>query len=316
MIDLLDQDNQKDRLSHVMHSTLTADTLVEENKVSEKKRLYNPKRVGKIERRKKKEALQRFVKRIYPKKRRSIKRGGGSSKLSVKTIANGGLGGMISEHSIRTHHELVFESYLKLLGMPYLINQIFCFNCSNFYMYGDQVAIPKKCQVCRSFFHHSFANSAREQPLMTTATPGVDNKEEKLPQRISHMSRPDFIIDYNDEKKRAQYKHDCIHHKVAEIKTYQKEYLKKVAIIRIDGSIHQKQSQMIKDYHQWMNYCERGVKVFIVQNEDITELLNEKDNGKSLLAHIHEIGNAVVDPVQYKKYAKSSEFKARVRKPF
>lgn len=305
MIDLLDQKYQKDRISHVMHSTLTADTLVEENKVSDKEKIYN-KKIGKLERRKKKAALQRFVRKIFVKKRggRKVAPGGGTGKK--KGISKG----LINEYSIRTHHEEIFESYLKLLAMPYLINHIFCFNCCNFYKYGDQISIPKKCQVCRTYFHYSSMGQKE------TNQDCQSEKDDKTPQRISHMSRPDFILDFNTDKQRAKYKHDTIHHKTDEIKEYQREYLSKVCIIRIDGSIHQKQSQMIKDYHQYMNYTQAGVKVFIVQNDDIDDLLAKKDAGRSLLQLCHYIGECTINNDKYEKHRRSKAFQELVRRPF
>lgn len=285
---------KKDKISHIMHSTLTANTLVEENKVSDKKRIYN-KKITKLQRIKRKQALERFVKKIYPKKRRY-------TTVSISKIKSG----MLSDSSIRTHHEEVFESYLKMLELPYLINQIFCFNCSNYYNYGDQISIPKKCQVCRSYFH------------TTSGSEKVDQKENEsdFPMRISCMSRPDFVLDYNTDELRDLYRTHTRHHKIENIKEYQEEYMSKVSIVRIDGSIHQKQSQMVKDYHQYMNYSCRGVKVFIVQNELIDDMISIKDNGKSLLKMCHDIGEATINPILYEKYHKSKDFQALIKKPF
>ena len=216
-----------------MHSTLTANTLVEENKVSDKEKIYN-KKIGKLERRKKKAALQRFVRKIYVKKR-----GRRTAPGTVERKKNpfGGKG-MINDHSIRTHHEEIFESHLKLLAMPYLINHIFCFNCSNFYKFNDQISVPKKCQVCRTYFHYSSSLGSNQNEINKSKN---DEEDDKIPQRISHMSRPDFILDFNTDKDRAKYKHDCIHHKTDDIKFYQHDYLSKICVIRIDVSINQKQ---------------------------------------------------------------------------
>lgn len=280
------------RFSHLCNSGVTADILVEESKSSLKERQYN-KKINKLERRKKKLALERYMKRIYRKKRTS-------SSASKKKKYPGGGGEMISPGtSIRTHHEEIFESYLKLLGQPYLINQIFCFGCNNFYTYGDCLVPPKKCQVCNGVFHiHSVIKR-----IHTTS-------------RSNHIARPDFILDFNSDEMRIKYKHDTHHHQAQKIQDYRDEYMKKVSIIRIDGSIHQKKTQRIKDYHQYNSFRDAGVKVFIVQNIDIDDLLSINDNGRSMLKLCKYIGDATIDDKLYEEYCKGGDFKERISRPF
>lgn len=274
------------RFSHLCNSGVTADIIIEESKPTLKERQYN-KKINKLERRKKKLALERYMKRIYRKKRITRTKKGKGEMISPST-------------SIRTHHEEIFESYLKLLGQPYLINQIFCFGCNNFYTYGDHLMPPKKCQVCNGIFHiHSVIKR-----IHTTS-------------RSNHIARPDFILDFNTEEMRARYKHDTHHHQAQKIEEgYRAEYMKKVSIIRIDGSIHQKKTQRIKDYHQYNSFRDAGVKVFIVQNIDIDDLLSINDNGRSMLKLCKYIGDATIDDKLYAEYCKGGDFKERISRPF
>lgn len=261
-------------------SGVTADIIVEESKPTIAERQYN-KKINKLERRKKKMALERYMKHIYRKKK---------TKKGTKE--------MVCPTSVRTHHEEIFESYLKLLGQPYLINQIFCFGCKNFFQYNDNISPPRKCQVCSCGF--------------TIA--GLYNK--KKTKEVNHIARPDFILDFNSEEIKARYKHDTQHRSTEKIKEYQQEYAKKVGVVRIDGSIHQKKSQRIKDYWQYQSFKEAGIKVFIVQNFDIDELLSVNDNGRALLRLCKYIGDCILSEEMYREYEKTGDFVERTCNPF
>jgi hypothetical protein len=269
--------------SNLCTSGVTADIIVEESKPSLTERQYN-KKINKLERQKKKMALKRYMRHIYRKKRC---RGGKQQKEMLSSTA-----------SVRTHHEEIFESYLKLLGQPYLINQIFCFGCKNYFHYGDHITPPRKCQVCGCAF--------------TIA--GLYKK--KKTKEVNHIARPDFILDFNNEINKARYKHDTHHKNPEGISEYRDEYMKKVGVIRIDGSIHQKKSQRIKDYWQYKSFREAGVKVFIVQNFDMDELLSINDNGRSLLKLCKYIGDCILCDQMYEEYCKGGDFSERVSCPF
>ena len=122
----------------------------------------------KAARRKKKQYLKKLMRRVNPKASKK-------SKTSVMSAPH---------QSIRTRYELLYESYLKLLGQPYIINSVFCFNCNNYFYYGDNLAMPKRCQVC----HIDFC------------------KPDKITHEKGHLARPDIILDYNPIEKRLQYK--------------------------------------------------------------------------------------------------------------
>lgn len=228
--------------------------------------------------RKKKQYLKKLMHRVNPVPK---------SRKSKKGVMNG-------PQSIRTRYELLYESYCKLLGQPYIINSVFCFTCNNYYYYGDNLSMPKRCQVCNVDFC----------------------KADRDTHEKGHLARPDFIIDFNNDEARLQYKKDVQYHRLDNIKLYQDEYLKKVGIVRIDGGIHNKKRVMIRDYWQYMDFKTRGIKVFIVQNDDLDELLSKKDNGKSILELCKSIGDAILDEQKYLEYSKGPEYLSRIRKPF
>ena len=238
-------------------------------------------KLTKQERRKKKAQLRSLMKKVAKPKR--VRKATKLKKVLEDT------------DSIRTKYELVFESYLKLLGQPYLINQVFCFTCGNFYYYGEQQSCPKKCQVCQINFYRT---------------------GRKFDDDSGHLSRPDFILDFNNDEARLQYRKDVQYHRLDNIKLYQSEYLKKIGVIRLDGSIHDKHKQMIKDYWQLQGFKEKGVKVFIVRNEEIDDLLAIKDNGKSLLVLCKDIGDAIIDESLYNIYIQNKDFIERTKRPF
>jgi hypothetical protein len=251
---------------------------------NETEELYKRKAL-KYERRRKKTALRKLMRKVQPRKTKAQNK---KSKTVYKPMTT------MEADSVRTFYEKIFESYCKLLGQPYLIDNIFCFTCGNFYQYIDTVKTPKKCQVCNVVFH-------------------VPHNKDG---RTSYLARPDFVIDFNNNDARIQYKYDTNHRRVDNINLYQKEYLKKVGIIRIDGSIHNKQSQRVKDYWQYKNFREHGLKVFIVTNDDLDRLLSIKDNGKSVLELCKSIGDAIIDEGEYLKYCMDLDFIERTTRPF
>jgi hypothetical protein len=251
---------------------------------STEQELYKRKAL-KYERRRKKTALRKLMRKVQPRKTKA-------QNKKVKTTMFKPM--EAGTDSVRTFYEKIYESYCKLLGQPYLIDNIYCFTCGNFYQYIDTVKTPKKCQVCNVVFH-------------------VPHNKDG---RTSYLSRPDFIIDFNNNEARLQYKYDTNHRRVDNIRLYQSEYVKKVGIIRIDGSIHNKQSQRIKDYHQYINFRDHGLKVFIVKNEMIDDLLNKKDNGKSVLELCKSIGDCIIDEGEYIKYCRNKDFLEYTMKPF
>jgi hypothetical protein len=235
---------------------------------------------NKAERRKRKAQLKQLMNKVTKKR---VKK----SKPQRRALNQ--------EGSIRTTYEKIYESYCKLLGQPYLIDHVYCFNCNNFYWYGDSLSYPKKCQVCQVDFT------------------GKDKK--KINEEL-HIARPDFIIDFNTNENRIKYKQDAQYHRLNNIKKYQQEYLKKIGIIRIDGGVHNRYHVQKRDYFQYLDFKERCVKVFIVKNDLIDELLDRKDNGKSLLELVKNIGDAVIDEELYKRYTEDRDFKEYTKKPF
>lgn len=199
---------------------------------------------------------------------------------------------IVQQGNIRTIYELKFESYLKLLDIPYYIDCIWCFKCSNFYYYGNNDYIPKVCMVCREKFY--------------------DEKE-----RIAYFARPDFIFDFNIDDDRLKYRFDTHHHKMSSIQTYKDNYFQKIGIVRIDGGVHDKHNVRVKDYRHYQWFCEKNVKLFIVKNDLIDELLTaRKDNGKAMLELCHMIGDAVIDKDKYIEYCNNDkDFQESVKKP-
>lgn len=229
-----------------------------------------------LERRIKKAKLRKLMGRVTVKRK----------KKSNKRSHN-----IIIPANIRTIYEQKFESYLKLLDIPYYVDYVFCLRCGNMYYYGNNDYIPKTCMVCMEKFYSP--------------------KEKR-----AYLARPDIILDFNDDDIRLRYRQDCQHHRINSINNYKKEYFTKISIVRIDGSVHDKQTTRIKDYIQYKTFVELGVKVFIVRNEDIDKLLlDRKDNGKELLKLCHMIGDATIDEEKYKEYCQDKDFIERTMKP-
>ena len=199
---------------------------------------------------------------------------------------------IVQQGNIRTIYELKFESYLKLLDIPYFVDCVFCFKCYNFYYFGNNDYIPKSCMVCREKFY---------DPI----------------EKIAYFARPDFIFDFNSDDDRLHYRYDTQHHRMNSIDTYKESYFKKIGIVRIDGGVHDKHNVKVKDYRHYQWLCDRNIKLFVVKNDLIDELLTaRKDNGKAMLELCHMIGNAVIDQEKYTDYCNNDkDFQESTRKP-
>lgn len=278
--DSTDNDDDGDNSTTTILDVRTEDPLT----IHEQK-LYI-KEQNRVERRIIKAKLSKLMGRVRVKRR---KRSNKKSHATNTTRANKSKA--MIQGNIRTLYELKFESYLKLLDIPFVIDSVFCFRCNNFYYYGNNEYIPKTCMVCMEKFY--------------------DYKDKK-----AYMARPDFILDFNNDDLRLKYKQQTQHHQIKNINSYKEEYFKKIGIVRIDGSIHNKQSIKIKDYNQYRTFIDQGIKVFIVTNDDIDALVDLKDNGKELLALCHRIGDATLDESKYAEYCQDLDFQERVRRPF
>lgn len=228
---------------------------------------------------KRKQELRKTIKKTI-RKRNSFK------KNKFKAVIDG---------TLRTQYENIYESHLKLLGIPYHINTIFCFTCNNFYDYADVSNLPRKCMVCQVEFWRP---------------DGKGNNENK-----GMLCRPDIIIDWNTDETKSMYRKHRQHHNLEDIKRYQADYLKKIGILRVDGGIHEKRRVKMRDYHQYQDFKERHIKVFIITNDDIDMLLDKQDNGASLLKHCHLVSGAVLDDALYHEYCQDKDFKYRTSRP-
>lgn len=68
---------------------------------------------------------------------------------------------------IRTKYEYMAQGFLEEVGIPYHINQVFCFSCNKFYPF-ESFEMPSRCGLCNISFQ------------------GIDK---------GCISRPDFILD-------------------------------------------------------------------------------------------------------------------------
>lgn len=162
--------------------------------------------------------------------------------------------------AIRTKYEFLFQGFLDEAKIPYLVNQVFCFECNRFFPF-ENMGIPECCYYCRVSF---------KQPDKKTGEKG-------------HLSRPDFLLNFNE---------------------YPLLSLKKLGVIRIDGAVHDlKKATRITDYHILNAFKELGIKVFIIKNETLLE--------KSV-AEIKELATSIKlmmeDDDLYLKYTKSKEY--------
>lgn len=73
---------------------------------------------------------------------------------------------------IRTKYEYMAQGFLIEAGIPFHINQVFCFSCNKFYSFESR-EMPDKCAFCKITFK------------------GIDK---------GCISRPDYILDFNDGK--------------------------------------------------------------------------------------------------------------------
>lgn len=237
-----------------------------------------------------KQELSRKVQWFRKKGSKSRRGGGGKTKFKA----------IIDPNTIRTTYEEIYESYCKLLGQTYHINMVWCFSCDNFYKFGSTTNMPKRCHICGVDFYSP----------STSYLKGNGNF------RLGYFSRPDFVLDLNTTEMRAQYHNDVIYQRLDNIMKYHAKYMEKVGIVRIDGGVHNTHNQKKKDYKQYTSFKDSGIKVFIVTNEDIDNLLEVQDNGKSMLEKCKFIGDCVLDNDMYNNvYCKDKDFLERVTCP-
>lgn len=241
---------------------------------------------------KQREIYKRIRKQELSKKVQFFRKKGSKSK-NKKTKYRA----IIDPNTIRTSYEEIYESYCKLLGQFYHINTVWCFSCDNFYKFGSTTNMPKKCHVCGIDFY----------------SPETKHKIGRGVYRLGYFSRPDFVIDHNSEEMRAQYHSDVINQRLDNIMKYHTKYIEKVGIVRIDGGVHRLFNQQKKDYKQYTSFKDSGIKVFIITNEDIDNLLEIGDNGKSMLAKCKFIGDCVLDNKLYNEvYCQDKDFRERI----
>ncbi len=77
--------------------------------------------------------------------------------------------------AIRTQYEILFEMIFKKAGIPYLINQVFCFNCNKWFGWESR-DLPDKCGFCQVNFK-------------------TVGKQER-----GYLCRPDFLVDLNKSR--------------------------------------------------------------------------------------------------------------------
>lgn len=238
----------------------------------------------KITKSKRKQALRRKMKGVIKPKRRKF------IKTRFKAVQN--------KDSVRTYYEEIWESYLRLLAQPFVINVVWCFTCNNYYDFtSKRDAMPKRCKICGVEFY----------------SPETKDKKKTL----GYFCRPDFIMDFNKDTLRNHYRHHTTKKDLELLKGYHDEYIKNLGIVRIDGGNHDTYSQQKKDYKQYTNFKDSGIKVFIIRNEDIDNMLEETPNGDSLLKKAKFIGDCVIDDMLYENvYCRDKDFQERTKKPF
>lgn len=165
--------------------------------------------------------------------------------------------------AIRTKYEYLLESFLREAGLPFFVNQVFCFKCNKFFPYEHR-DIPEHCYYCEINFKRS-SNGDK-----------------------GHLSRPDFILNLNEENTPTDYK--------------------KIGIIRVDGAVHrEKKATRISDYWILQSFKERGIKVFIIENEVLL---------KKTVAELRDLCNEIKlmmeDEDLYTKYTESKSYQELV----
>ena len=79
--------------------------------------------------------------------------------------------------AIRTKFEYLFEGFLKEAGLPYLVNQVFCFSCNKWFTYENR-EMPEGCYYCRINF----------------------KTKSRFDTERGYISRPDFLINKNNKE--------------------------------------------------------------------------------------------------------------------
>ena len=133
--------------------------------------------------------------------------------------------------AVRTKFEYLLQGFLEEASVPYLVNQVFCFSCDNFFPYENK-DVPEHCPYC----HVNFKGDIK-----------------------GHLSRPDFIImswgnepDYYPLRGVTPPKHIGI-------------------IRVDGAVHQAKKSTRISDYHILQAFKEREIKVFIIPNDMLLE---------------------------------------------
>lgn len=133
---------------------------------------------------------------------------------------------------VRTKFEYTAESFLREAGIPFHLNQVFCFTCNDFYPYEAR-DMPRQCARCAIPF---------------------------IGERKGNMSRPDFILDFNHV---LEFPYGG---------GLRDNDLTKLGILRIDGEPHVfNKATRIADYWIRQAFNDRGIKVFIIRNETFFE---------------------------------------------
>jgi hypothetical protein len=165
--------------------------------------------------------------------------------------------------AIRTKYEYMAESFLKEAGIPYHINQVFCFTCDKFYSFESR-EMPSQCALCKISFK------------------GIEK---------GCISRPDFILDFSDFDSSVQIRNKR----------------SRIGILRIDGAVHDRiKATRISDYHILQSFKERGIKVFIIKNEELAE-----KTIKEIREMFSNIKLMMEDDNLYDKYINSKEYKSK-----
>ena len=136
------------------------------------------------------------------------------------------------EEAIRTKQEKTLEIAFKRLEIPYLINQIYCFECGNYFEWVLH-KLPELCPIGRHRMDGAYGK----------------------------IAVPDFILIKKRHELGPVPKNS---NEIRQTSTYEE-----LGIIRVDGPIHEKKRIEIRDKFQTQNFLKRGIKVFVVDNSEI-----------------------------------------------